>query len=350
VVLDMLEPTRSTYKRAEELTSREKAAIVLVALGREISAQVMRHLPEPEIEALSTEIARLQNVDPKTEMNVIREYYSIMQASDYVNEGGIDFAKEVLESSLGKARAENIVKKIHDALHPGGFEMLKDVDPTRLLEFIRNEHPQTIALILSQLIPGQAAQVLSQLPDDIQTDVAMRIATMEKISPEVIQEIESVLDVHLKEMISGNLSASGGVKAIASILNLVDRGTEKSIISNLEMENPELTSNIKNLMFVFEDLLILDDRSIQLILKEVDTKELAVALKAASNELQDKIFRNVSERVSTMIKEEMEYTGPLRLSVVEESQQRIVEIVRRLDEEQQIVIVRGGAEGGEVFV
>jgi flagellar motor switch protein FliG len=346
----MLEPTRSTYKVADELSSREKAAIVLIALGREVSAQVMRHLSESEIEALSTEIARMQNVDPKTEMDVLKEYYSMMQASDYINEGGIDFAKSVLESSLGKARSESIIKKINDALNPGGFEMLKDVDPTHLLEFIRNEHPQTIALILSQLNPGQAAQVLSQLPEDIQTDVAMRIATMEKISPEVIREIEGVLDVHLKEVISGNLSASGGVKAIASILNLVDRGTEKSILGNLEMENPELTSNIKNLMFIFEDLLILDDRGIQMILKEVDTKELAIALKAASEELKDKIFRNVSERVATMIREEMEYTGPLRLSVVEEAQQRIVEIVRRLEEEQQIVIVRGGAEGGEVFV
>ncbi len=346
----MLEPTRTTYKTIEELTNREKAAIVLIAMGKEVTGQVLRHMPETEIETLSTEIARMANVNPKTEMDVLKEYYSMMQASEYINEGGFDFARDVLETSLGKSRAENILKKIQEALNPGGFEMLKDVDPTHLLEFIRNEHPQTIALILSQLNPGQASQVLSQLPEDIQTDVAMRIATMEKISPEVIREIESVLDVHLKEVISGNLSASGGVKAIASILNLVDRGTEKSILSNMEMENPELASSIKNLMFVFEDLLILDDRAIQLILKEVDTKELAIGLKAASEELKDKIFRNVSDRVATMIKEEMEYAGPTRLSVVEESQQRIVEIVRRLEEEQQIVIVRGGTEGGETFV
>jgi flagellar motor switch protein FliG len=346
----MLEPTRTTFKSLEELTNREKAAIVLIALGKDVSAQVMRYLPEAEIEKLSTEIARMQNVNPKTEMEVLKEYYSMIQASEYVNEGGLDFARDVLEASVGKNRAESILKKIQEALNPGGFELLKDVDPTHLLEFIRNEHPQTIALILSQLNSGQAAQVLSQLPEDVQTDVAMRIATMEKISPEVIREIESVLDVHLKEVISGNLSASGGVKAIASILNLVDRGTEKSILSNLEMENPELASSLKNLMFVFEDLLILDDRGIQLILKEVDTKELAIALKAASDELKEKLFRNVSERVATMIKEEMDYAGPVRLSVVEESQQRIVEIVRRLEEEQQIVIVRGGAEGGEVFV
>lgn len=346
----MLEPTRSTSKSTEELSTREKAAIVLIALGKEVASQVMRHLPEPEIEVLSTSIARMKDVDPKTEMAVLKEFYSVMQASEYINEGGIEFAKELLEASLGKGRADTMVKKIHDALHPGGFEMLKDVDPTHLLEFIRNEHPQTIALILSQLIPGQAAQVLGQLPEDIQTDVAMRIATMEKISPEVIREIESVLDEHLKEVISGNLSSSGGVKAIASILNLVDRGTEKSILSNLEMENPELTSSIKNLMFIFEDLLFLDDRAIQMILKEVDTKELAIALKAASEELKEKLFRNVSERVATMINEEMEYAGPMRLSVVEEAQQRIVEIVRRLEEEQQIVIIRGGTEGGEVFV
>lgn len=346
----MLEPTRSTFKSSDELTSREKAAIVLIALGKDVSAQVMRYLPENEIEMLSTEIARMQNVNPKTEMEVLKEYSSMVQASEYVNEGGLEFARDVLEASVGKTRADSIIKKIQEALNPGGFELLKDIDPTHLLEFIRNEHPQTIALILSQLNPGQAAQVLSQLPEDVQTDVSMRIATMEKISPEVIREIESVLDVHLKEVISGNLSTSGGIKAIASILNLVDRGTEKSILSNLEMENPELASGIKNLMFVFEDLLILDDRGIQLILKEVDTKELAIALKAASEELKEKIFRNVSERVATMIKEEMDYAGPMRLSVVEEAQQRIVEIVRRLEEEQQVVIVRGGSEGGEVFV
>ncbi|MBN1293084.1 MAG: flagellar motor switch protein FliG, partial [Candidatus Latescibacteria bacterium] len=338
----MLEPTRAGAKTIDELSPHEKAAIVLVSLGKEVSSQVMRSIPDHEIERLTVEIARLKNVDPDTEMAVLKEYYSMLQASEYISEGGLDFAKELLESSVGKARAEGILKKIQDALNPAGFELLKDVDPIHLLEFIRNEHPQTIALILSQLNPGQAAQVLSQLPEDIQTDVSMRIATMEKISPEVIREIESVLDVHLKEVISGNLSASGGVKAVASILNLVDRGTEKAILGNLEMENPELTSSIKNLMFVFEDLLILDDRGIQLILKEVDTKELAIALKAASDELKNKIFKNVSERVATMIQEEMDYAGPMRLSVVEEAQQRIVEVVRRLEEEQQIVIVRGG--------
>ncbi len=343
----MLEPTRASDKATEDLKSSEKAAIILIAMGKEISAQVMRHLSDREIEKLSTEIAKVENIDSKTEMAVLNEFLSMLKASEYISEGGIDYAKEVLEQSVGKTRADTIMKKIQSTLNPKGFSLLKDVDPIHLLEFIRNEHPQTIALILSQLTPGQASQVLSQLPEDIQTDVAMRVATMEKISPEVINEIESVLDIHLKEVISGNLAASGGVKAVASILNLVDRATEKSILGNMEMENPELTSNIKNL--VFEDLLILEDKAIQRILKEVDTKELATALKAASEELKEKIFKNVSERVSEMIKEEMEYTGPVRLSVVEETQQRIVEIVRRLEEEQQIVIVRGG-EGGEVFV
>jgi flagellar motor switch protein FliG len=345
----MLEPTRVTTKTPEDMSSREKAAIVLIAMGTEMSAQVMRHLSETEIEKLTTQIALVENIDSKTELAVLREFYSMMKASEYISEGGMNYAREVLEASLGKNRANGIIKKIQDTLHPTGFSLLKDVDPIHLLEFIRNEHPQTIALILSQLNPAQAAGVLGQLPEDVQTDVAMRIATMEKITPEVIHEVESVLDVHLKEVISGNLSASGGIKAVASILNLVDRSTEKSILGNMEMENPELTSNIKNLMFVFEDLLILDDKSIQMILKEVDTKELSIALKAASDELKEKIFKNVSERVVEMIKEEMEYTGPIRLSVVEETQQRIVEVVRRLEEEQQIVIVRGG-EGGEVFV
>ena len=346
----MLEPTRAESKTIEELTNIEKAGIVFIALGRDISGQVMRHIPEKEIEVLTTAIARMRNIDQNVELEVLREFLSALQASEFINEGGIDFARDVLEDSLGKARADDMLNRIQQALNPTGFSLLKDVDPIHLLEFIRTEHPQTIALILSQLNPGQASQVLSQLPEDVQTDVAMRIATMEKISPEVIREIESVLDIHLKEVISGNLSASGGVKAIASILNLVDRSTEKSILGNLEMENPELSSNIKNLMFVFEDLIVLDDRSIQLVLKEVDIKELAVALKASSDELKEKIFRNVSDRVSEMIQEEMEYAGPTRLSVVEESQQRIVEVIRRLEEEQQIVIVRGGSEGGEVFV
>jgi len=346
----MLEPTRTSSKTYDELSNIEKAAILLIAMGRELSGQIMRHLPENEIEVLTIAIARMRNVDPKVELEVLKEFLSAFQASEFISEGGIDFARDVLEGSLGKARADDMITRIQETLNPTGFSLLKDVDPIHLLEFIRTEHPQTIALILSQLNPGQAAQVLSQLPEDIQTDVAMRIATMEKISPEVIREIESVLDIHLKEVISGNLSSSGGVKAIASILNLVDRSTEKSILGNLEMENPELTSNIKNLMFVFEDLIILDDRSIQMVLKEVDIKELAVALKAASEELKEKIFRNVSERVATMIQEEMDYAGPTRLSVVEEAQQRIVEVVRRLEEEQQIVIVRGGSEGGEVFV
>ena len=345
----MLEPTRAESRVVAELTSLEKAAIILIALGKEISSQIMRHMSDQEIERLSTEIVRVDNIDSKTEMAVLKEFYSLLRASEYVSEGGMNYAQEVLESSVGKSRADDILKRIKDTLNPSGFSLLKDVDPMHLLEFIRNEHPQTIALILSQLIPAQASQVLSQLPEDVQTDVIMRIATMEKISPEVIREIEAVLDVHLKEVISGNLSASGGVKAVASILNLVDRNTEKSIIGNMEMENPELTANIKNLMFVFEDILILDDKAIQLILKEVDTKELSMALKAASEDLKEKIFKNTSSRVEEMIKEEMEYAGPLRLSIVEEAQQRIVEIVRRLEEEQQIIIVRGG-EGGEVFV
>ncbi len=345
----MLEPTKATSKTLDELSSSEKGAIIIIAMGKEMSAQIMRHLSEAEIEKLTTQIAMVENIDSKTEMAVLKEFYTMIKASEYISAGGIDYAKEVLEESLGANRAGAIMKKIQETLHPSGFSLLKDVDPIHLLEFIRNEHPQTIALILSQLEPSQASGVLGQLPEDIQTDVAMRIATMEKITPEVIHEVEGVLDVHLKEVISGNLAASGGIKAVASILNLVDRSTEKSILGNMEMENPELTSNIKNLMFVFEDLLILDDKSIQMILKEVDTKELAVGLKAASDELKEKIFKNVSDRVSEMIKEEMEYTGPTRLSVVEESQQRIVEVVRRLEEEQQIVIVRG-TEGGEVFV
>ncbi len=340
---------KSSTDTAASLRGPAKAAIVFVAMGKEAAAEVMSYLSEEEIEKITVEIARLKDISAGVEEVVLKEFHEMLLAHEYITEGGVDYARELLEESVGIEKADEILRRIHSTLHPSGFGLLKDVDPSHLLEFIRNEHPQTISFILSQLEPIQGASVLSQLPEEVQADVAIRIATMEKIYPEVIHEIEGVMDTQLKAVMSGNLSTSGGIKATSEILNLVDRSTEKSILGNMEMENPELAASIKNLMFVFEDLLLLDDRAIQTVLKEIDSKELSVALKAASDDLKEKLFKNLSERVATMIKEEMEFAGPVRLSIVEEAQQRIVEVVRRLEEEQQIVVVRG-TEGGEQYI
>ncbi len=323
----MSEPTIEEAKTFGKLSYHEKAAIILKALGREVSASILCNLPDHEIEQLSVEIAFLKHIDSETEIQVLREFYSMLQASEYISEGDFNLAKEVLETSLGKVQAEAMLKKIQAFQNPGGFKLHKDVDHILLLELIRNENPRTIAYILSQLTPGKAKQVLDHLPEDIQTDIIMHLATFKKIlSPEVIRELDSVIDIQLNEDISENFLTSDGVKTLASILSHVDSGTKKSILSNLEMENPEITSSIKNYLFEFEELLFFDDNSIQLILNEVDTEELSIALKAASDELRNKIFKNLA----IMIQGEMDYTVPVRLSVIEEIQKRTLEVVRRL--------------------
>ncbi len=250
-----------------------------------------------------------------------------------------------LEKAVGHAKADEILSRLESSFRTSGFNLLKNIDSRQLIGFIQNEHPQTIALILSQLTPQQAAAVLSELPAELQAEVALRIATMEKISPDILKEIESTLEAHFQASAEGDLSVSGGAKTMAEILNLIESAAEKNILQSLEAENADLAAEIKNMMFVFDDIILLDDRSIQRLLKEVETKDLSVALKAASEEVKSKIYTNVSERVAVMIKEEMEFMGPMRLSDVEAAQQRIVEAVRKLEEDGQIVISgRGGKE------
>jgi len=329
----------------EELSGAQKSAILIIALGAEISPKVMNSLTDTELEKITVEIANLKDVSPKIEEQVVKEVAELMQAQQFINQGGVEYAKDILESALGQTKAVEILKRLEGSLKTTGFARIKNIDPKQLVNFIQHEHPQTISLILSQLSHGQASQIMSDLEPELQSEVALRMATMEKISPEIISELEGVLEGLFEEVGTRDLSISGGTKTVAEILNLMETSSEKSILESLEAENPELAAEIKNLMFIFEDLILLDDRSVQRVLKDVETKELAIALKAATDEVKEKIFKNVSERVSSMIQEEIEFMGPMRLSDVEAAQQRIVETIRRLQDEGQIIIAgRGGKE------
>lgn len=328
----------------KDLTGRQKAAIFLVTLGSEISSEIFKHLREDEIEALTFEIARLETVDAEERDRVLQEFQELMMAQDFISTGGIEYARELLEKSLGSQKAVDIINRLTSSLQVRPFDFIRRTDPTHLLNFIQQEHPQTIALILAYLEPNKASVILSSLPHDIQSDVAKRIATMDRTSPEVLREVERVLEKKLSTLSSEDYTAAGGVESIVEILNLVDRSTEKTIIESLEEEDPELAEEIKKRMFVFEDIVMLDDRAIQKVLREVDTSELAKALKSVDTEVQDKIFRNMSKRAATLLKEDMEYMGPIRMKDVEESQQKIVSIIRKLEEQGEIVVARAGED------
>ena len=328
----------------KELTGRQKAAIFLVTIGSEISSEIFKHLREDEIEALTFEIARLESVDSEDRDRVLMEFQELMMAQDFITTGGIEYARELLEKSLGSQKAVDIINRLTSSLQVRPFDFVRRTDPMHLLNFIQTEHPQTIALILAYLEPQKASIILSSLPHDIQSDVAKRIATMDRTSPEVLREVERVLEKKLSTLSSEDYTAAGGVESIVEILNLVDRSTEKTIIESLEEEDPELAEDIKKRMFVFEDIVMLDDRAIQKVLREVDTSELAKALKSVDTEVQDKIFRNMSKRAATLLKEDMEYMGPIRMKDVEESQQKIVSIIRKLEEQGEIVVARAGED------
>ncbi len=334
----------------DALSRMQRAAIALVAFGPEVSAQVLKGMREADLEQLTIEIANLQDVPPEVEEQVIEDCYNIFMARQYVSQGGVDFAMDVLEKVVGSQKAREIIGRVESSLRTTGFNLLQTIDPKQLAGYIQLEHPQTIALILTQLKPQQAASVLGELSPEVQAEVAYRIATMEKISPEVLREIERTLESHFASGFGGTLDVSGGAKRIAEVLNLIETSAEKAILQSIEAENADLAAEIKNMMFVFDDLVLLDDRSVQRLLKEVETKDLAIALKAATDEVKAKLLSNVSERVALMIREEMEFMGPMRLSDVEAAQQRIVEAVRRLEEEGQIVITGRGGGKEDVIV
>jgi flagellar motor switch protein FliG len=329
-------------------TGKEKAAMLLIALGPEKSADIFKHLKDEEIEQLTLEIANIRSVSSEEKEQVVEEFYQICLAQEYIAEGGIAYAKEILEKALGSEKALEVINKLTVSLQVRPFEFVRKTDPSQLLNFIQNEHPQTIALILAYLKPAQSSVVLSALSQDKQADVARRIATMDRTSPEIIKEVERVLEKKLSSLVTEDFTAAGGVQSIVDILNSVDRGTEKYIMETLEIEDTDLAEDIKKRMFVFEDILSLDSRSIQRFLREVDNSQLAVALKGSTDEVQDLIYGNMSKRLVEMIKEDIEFMGPVRLKDVEEAQQKIVNIIRKLEDSGEIVISRGG--GDEIIV
>jgi len=331
----------------DELTSRQKVAILMIALGQDTTAEILKYLNDYEIEDIAQAIAELKTVTTEQEDEVLEEFEQLLMAGKYISMGGIDFARGALEKALGPRRAQQMLDRV-TATTSGGFYLLRNIAPNQIAPFISKEHPQTIALILAQLEPGQAAGVLNILPEELQSEVSYRVATIENISPQVLREIEQSLAGELQAIITGQVTEIGGPKKVAEILNMTGRSTEKAVLEKLDAQDPEIAEEIRNMMFTFDDIARLTDREIQLLLREVDTKDLAIALKGSSPEMQDRIFSNVSERVSTMIKEEMEFSGPVRLSDVEEVQLRIVQTVRQLEEAGQITVVRG--ETQDVFV
>ncbi|MCI6498571.1 flagellar motor switch protein FliG [Lachnospiraceae bacterium HCP1S3_C3] len=331
-----------------EMLGVQKAAILLIALGPEKSASIFKHLKEDEIEELTLEIANTRSVSPQLKESVLEEFYQVCLAQQYIAEGGITYAKELLEKALGPDAAQNVINKLTASLQVRPFEFIRKTDASQILNFIQDEHPQTIALILSYLPSGQASAIISSLPLEKQADVAKRIAQMDRTSPDVIKEVEAVLEKKLSSLVNQDYTIVGGVDAIVDILNSVDRGTEKHIMENLEIEEPELADEIKRKMFVFEDILALDDKTIQRILRDVDNSDLGLALKGSTEEVQNVIFNNLSKRLAAMIKEDMDFMGPVRMKDVEEAQQKIVNIIRKLEDSGEIIIARGG--GDEIVV
>ena len=328
--------------RDNELTGKEKAAILLISLGPDVSSDIFKHLDDEEVEKLTLEIANQNKIEPETKKKIQEEFLQLQKANDYINSGGINYAKKILEKSFGKDKTRNIINRLTATLQVRPFDSIRKADPTQLLNFIQGEHPQTIALILAYINPSQASQVLSSLSPEVQSEVAKRIAVMDRTSPEIIKEVESVLEKKISSVAANEYASAGGVESIVDVLNQVDRGTEKNILDKLEEDDPELVEEIKKRMFVFEDIVLLSDRAVQLVLRQVETHDLALALKTASDEVENIITGNMSDRAAEMLEEDMEFMGPVRIREVEDAQQRIVNVIRELEESGEIVIARGG--------
>ncbi len=331
-----------------KMTGRQKAAVLLVSLGPDLSSEVFKHLREEEIEDLTLEIASLRRIQPEIRDQVLEEFHELILAREYLEQGGIEYARELLEKALGVSKARDIINRLTASLQVRPFDFARKTDPGQLFNFIQNEHPQTIALILAYLQPEQAGLILSSLSPELQVDVAKRLAKLERTTPEVLQEIENTLENRLSAFAIDDYTMAGGIEAAVDILNLVDRATEKTILDTLEEDEPELAEEIRKRMFVFEDIITLDDRSIQKVLREVDSKDLALALKTASEEVAARIYKNMSKRAEEMLREDIAYMGPARLRDIEDTQMKIVATIRRLEESGEIVIARGGED--EVIV
>ena len=326
------------------LTGSQKAAILLISMGPDVSANVYKHLSEEEIEKLTLEISGVRKVGSKEKEDIMDEFHTIALAQDYISQGGIGYAKTVLEKALGSDQAQAIINRLTSSLQVKPFDFVRKADPGQILNFIQNEHPQTIALILSYLEAGQAGQILSELPHDMQADVAKRIALMDSTSPEIINEVEQILERKLSATVTQDYTQTGGIEAVVEVLNGVDRSAERTILDALEIQDPELAEEIKKRMFVFEDIVTLDNRAIQRVIKDVENEDLMLSLKVASEEVKEIVYKNMSKRMVETFTEDMEYMGPVRLRDVEEAQSRIVAIIRRLEDAGEIVLARGGGD------
>ncbi|SMB82480.1 flagellar motor switch protein FliG [Desulfonispora thiosulfatigenes DSM 11270] len=331
-------------REAKKLSGTKKAAIFLISMGPEYSAKILKNFKEAEIEKISSEIANTTTVDSELKNSIIEEFLQLNDAQNYIASGGIKYARELLESTLGPQKASEIIKKLTHSSQIRPFSALKKTDPEQLFNFISKEHPQTIALILSYVEPDKSAVILNLMPEKMQSEIARRIATMDRTSPEIIKEVEAILEKKLSSVVTQDFTSAGGIETLVDILNSVDRGTEKSILEDLEQEDVNLAEEIKKRMFIFEDIITLDDTAIRRVLREVDFKDLAYALKGSSEEVAERIYKNLSTRAADMLKEDIELLGPVRIREVETSQQKIVQVIRKLDETGEIIISRGGED------
>ena len=330
-------------EKTRELTGVQRAATFFVSIGPEAAAEIIKFLEPAEVEEIAREIIKLGNIPTSLLQAAEDDFYDMALASDYIKEGGLSYAQSLLQAALGEVRALDIIKRIKSSLQIRGFNVLKNVDPNELLSFLQREHPQTIALVMTQLSPSQAANIIASLPTDLAKEAMLRISRMERVSPEHIASVEQVLESRIDFSQMG--SKLGGVKAAADILNLTGQTVEKAVLGGISTTAPELSAAIKNLMFVFEDIAHMDDRSIQKVLREVDNKDLTLALKACTPELANRLLGNISSRAAEMIREELEYMPPVRLREVEEVQQKIIDIIRRLEDEGQIYLTKSADEG-----
>lgn len=329
---------------ASKLTGLQKTAILLISLGSDLSAELLKkNFHQDDIEKITHQITIMDTVPREVQDEVLEEFAQMMRAREYLMVGGYEYAKEMLQKALGDHRAAEILNKVQLSIKNKPFSSLRKTDPKHLLTFIRDEHPQIIALILNYLHPEQAALILSALSPEQQSDIARRVAMTDRVSPDMIREVENILERKLSVLETSEQS-SGGIKSLVDILNRVDRSTEKTILEELEVTDPELTEEIRKLLFVFEDIVKLPDSSIQRVLREVDPKDLAKAMRGTNEDVKERIYKNMSKRAADMLKDEIRYMGPIRLRDVEEAQQRIVQIIRRLDEAGEIVIARGGED------
>ncbi|MDL2220234.1 flagellar motor switch protein FliG [Eubacteriales bacterium OttesenSCG-928-N14] len=332
----------------ESLSSQDKAAILLITLGKDYASKIYRHLSEEEIEQLTLAITNVRRVEPEVKDQVVQEFRDICMAQKFISEGGIDYARDILDEAFGADRANELISKLSSSLRVRPFDFIRRADSTQVFNFLQNEHPQTIALILSYLDPKQSASVLASLPLEKQTDVIARIANMGMSAPEYIKEAERILERKLSSMNIADKTLVGGIDSLVNILNSVDRGTERNILESLERSDAELAEEIRNRMFVFEDIAKLNNAAIQRVLKEIDNRDLAVALKGAPAEVSKVIYDNMSSRLQEMIKEDIEFMGPVRVRDVGDAQQKIVNIVRKLDDAGEIIISR--SQGDELIV